>query len=79
MPAYACRISVENTQIIASENPTFNLDEFKVWLEVHEDGYFLRDEGSLFDCKYLAVEVFKELYAFEPGGESEIFRRITSL
>lgn len=79
MPAYACRISEENLQVIASENPKFDMEEIVDWLNAHESGYFLRDEGSPFDCQYLADVVFNEIYAFERGGESELFRRVTRL
>lgn len=79
MPAYACRISAENAQVIASENPHFDLEKFQEWLNTHESGYFLRDEDSVFDCKYLADDVFALMYAFDRGGESELFRRVTRL
>ena len=74
--AYACRISSENFGAIRSENPNFNLEETKVWLDHHEGGFFLRDEGSPFDCHYIVDEIFHQLYAFEAFDKNAIFHRL---
>jgi len=75
--AYACLISSENFGAIRSENPNFNLEETKAWLEQHGSGFFLRDERSAFDCHYLIDEVFYQFYAFDAFDPNDIFHRLT--
>ena len=75
--AYACQITKENFGAIASENPKFNMQELLDWLEVHESGFFLRDEDSVFDCQYFIDETFFELYRIEPGEPDSMFRIVT--
>lgn len=78
--AYACRISSETFDVIRSENPGFDLEQTKAWLEKHGSGYFIRDESSrAFDCSYMADVVFHEIYAFENGDQDVIFRKIIRL
>jgi hypothetical protein len=77
--AYACRIARENFSAIASENPNFNLEEIIEWLAQHGSGYFLRDESSVFDCRYFEDTVFFEFYIFETSDHEELFRRVVKV
>lgn len=79
MAGYACRINEQNMGAIASENPNFDLDEVMVWLLKHEYGFFVRDEGSAFDCQYITDEIFHTLYSFESPDDGDIFRRVLRL
>ena len=74
--AYACLITSENFGAIRSENPKFNLEETKAWLETHGRGFFLRDERSAFDCHYLIDEIFFQFYEFDKFDQSDIFHRL---
>lgn len=76
MGAYACHISRETMGAIASEKPGFNREEFEQWLETHDGGFFVRDEGYPFDCQYLAELVFHQIYIFEEFKETDLFHRI---
>ena len=76
--AYACRIIEENFDAIASENPKFDRKELLDWLETYESGYFLREEGSPFDCKYITDETFLVMYRFEAADEAAMFRKVVS-
>lgn len=77
--AYACRITESNMGAIASENPHFDLEEAMEWLKIHGSGYFLRDEESIFDCKYFEDFVFFQMYTFESSDNSDLFRRVLKL
>ena len=61
---------------IASEKPDFDIDEMTKWLTHHEQGYFIRDEGSPFDCKFMTDFVFHEIYDVESYVSDPIFFRI---
>lgn len=74
--AYACRISEENFGAIRSEHPKFDLESTKAWLEQHERGFFLRDEGSALDCHYITDEIFFIYYEFEPLDKNAVFHRL---
>lgn len=79
MVAVACRISEENFGAIASEKPDFDLEKTKEWLEQNGQGYFLRDPESPLDCGYFVDEVFFQLYIFESGDQSALFRHVLRL
>jgi hypothetical protein len=79
MLAWACKISKENFQAIASEHPKFDLEEIKDWLAVHEEGYFVRDEDSMLDCSYMQIDVFKTIYKFHSNDLDSMFRQIDPL
>lgn len=79
MAAYVCRISEENLNVIASENPNFDMEEIVDWLNEHGEGYFLRDESSVFDCKYLAEAVFEQMYRFEHKDVDSLFRQVKKI
>ena len=79
MAGYACLIISENLQAIASEKPDFDLDSTLEWIDAHEDGYFLRDTSSVFDCKYLDKDVFFEMYDFVDKDRGELFRRVARI
>lgn len=74
--AYACLISEENMCAIRSENPKFDLEHTRAWLVEHGSGYFLRDPTSSLDCHYFETTVFAELYQFERGDVTELFRPV---
>lgn len=74
--AYACRITPDNFGVISSENPKFNLDEIKKFLEDQGDGYFIRDETSPWDCKYMPMLVFQQIYLFQRYDADELFHPI---
>lgn len=74
--AYAAELSEKNYQAIASEKPGFDLDEARAWVEEHQGGFFVRDEGSPFDCEYIAPIVFYEMYRFDGFNENVIFHKI---
>lgn len=75
--AYACLITKENLNAIASEKPDFNHKELNDWLTEHGRGYFIRDEGSPWDCTYMNVYIFHEVYVRDgPKPPGEIFQRI---
>lgn len=77
--AWACRVTEENKQAIASESGKL-WDEifFKQWLTEHPDGWFLRDPESSLDCHYFAESVFAEMYQFEAGDVNALFRHVKS-
>lgn len=75
--AYACRIKPSNFSAISSEHPYFNLEELHEWIKTHEDGYFIRDEDHRpFDCTYMDMLVFEEVYRFERFRADELFHPI---
>lgn len=76
MTAYACKIHRENFDIIASEKPDFDREFTERWLDEHEQGYFIRDPSSPFDCQFMQIDVFNELYVFDEGTPGEVFRVI---
>lgn len=73
--AYACRISQENLGAIASEKPDFDREEALEWIQTG-GGFFIRDEGSPFDCEYMADVVFHQIYLFDNFDRTAIFHRI---
>jgi len=77
--AEACRITKENTWVIASEKPNFDKEEFDAWIEEHGVGYFLRDEGSKLDCSYIPPEDFLDIYIFESGDTGALFRKVIKI
>lgn len=79
MVAYAVVMSEENMLVIASEHPKFDKAEFRKWLADHGEGYFLRDESSPLDCQYFEPTVFAQMYLFESGDESALFRRVVKI
>lgn len=76
MTAYACRIHPNNFSVIASEKPDFNLEFTKQWLADHEQGFFIRDSSSPFDCQYMQTDVFFEMYRVVGGSNTDVFRPI---
>lgn len=75
--AYACRITMENMQVIASEfGPGWSREEAVDWLLKHEEGWFLRDESSVLDKKFFVSEVFFTMYFFVSGDATSLFRRV---
>lgn len=79
MAGYACRITRENFQAIASEKPDFDLTEITDWLQVHKSGYFVRDPASIFDCKYLHDDVFFAMYIFPDNDLDQLYRRVVKI
>lgn len=77
--SYACQITQANLNVIASEKPDFNRDDAIRWITDHEStGYFIRDEGSPFDCQFMAEVVFHEIYMFDSLDTNQLFRKIRS-
>lgn len=77
MNAYACRLTAENIPAIASEHPKFSRKELADWVDKHGSGYFVRDEDRpAFDCRYMMEETLTQIYDFERGNESALFRRL---
>lgn len=75
--AYAVRITRVNKQVIRSEQPKFNNEEFERWIEDHgEEGYFLRDEETPLDCGYFAEPVFFQMYMFKSNDTAALFREV---
>lgn len=74
--AVACRMVVENLGAIASEKPDFNREEALQWIADNGEGYFIRDESSHLDCKYVDDQTFREMYMFADGDVHSLFRRI---
>lgn len=70
---------MENMQVIASEKPDFDRDEFLEFLETHGGGYFLRDPDSVYDCQYFDPDIFPELYSFASPPRGELFRYVHKL
>lgn len=77
-PAFVVAITEENLRrVIRSEaGPSFDLDIAMAWLEEHQEGWFLRDEGSPFDCQFFMPEVLKELYSFTNNDQNSLFRHV---
>lgn len=80
LSAYAIQITRANLWAIRSEHPHFEEVTFHKWIESHgETGYFIRDERSpSFDCQYMDVDVFAQIYMFE-NGRGELFRKIVKI
>lgn len=81
MPAYAVEITEANIRgVICSEaGRAFDLDLALRWLEEHEGGWFLRDEGSPLDCHFFMPEVFAEMYAFTSFDDGAIFKHVVKI
>ena len=81
MQAYAVAITEDNIRnaIRSEAGRDFDLDIALAWLEEHENGWFLRDEGSIFDCQFFMPEVFEELYAFVSYKDNETFKKVTRI
>lgn len=77
--ATACRITMNNKWVIASEKPNFDEEEFNAFLAKHGVGYFLRDETSKLDCVYFPPEDFLEIYMFESGDTDALFRNVIKI
>lgn len=78
--AVAVKVTRENLSAIASEaGRKFDRTHAENWLVEHETGYFLRDEGSPFDCSLMAESVFFEIYAFYTENDSSLFRRVVKI
>lgn len=78
--AYACRIIEENYPAIASENPKFDLEILKVWVEINGVGYFVRDEASKkYDCKYMKDEDFHRVFAFDNFSPEAVYHKLLRL
>lgn len=78
--AYVVAITEENLRtVIRSEaGPSFDLDLSLQWLAEHGEGWFLRDEGSPFDCQFFVSDVLEELYRFTSVDDHSLFRHVTS-
>lgn len=74
--AYAVSITEENRWAIASEHPNFDEDEFELWVDDEDAGFFIRDPNSPFDCQYIDRDVFKKIYRFEHDDHGVMFRQI---
>lgn len=81
----AVKVVPENFQAIISEGGTKDLGTttaenslafLQGWLDACGEGYFVRDEGSPFDCELIMTEAFVELYYVRPTGTDPIFLRI---
>jgi hypothetical protein len=80
MSAYAIAVNENNLNAIASEAGTnFDLEYARAWLIEHGSGYFLRDEGSPFDCQFFEEIVLLEMYVFECEHDGALFRRVVKL
>ena len=82
MQAYAVAVTEANirTAIRSEAGRGFNLELALQWLEEHEDGWFIRDEGSTFDCMMFRPEVFEELYMFSDIDNNDaVFRKIVKI
>ena len=78
--AYVCRVTEENMPAIASEfGKGWDRDKVVRWLEVHEEGYFLRDPSSVLDCNFFVPAVFYRMYMFENDDTHALFRRVLRL
>jgi len=79
--AYAIKITPENLRgVIRSEaGRDFDLEMALQWLEEHEEGWFLRDEGSPLDCQFFVPMVFFEMYVFTSHDESSLFRNVVKI
>lgn len=81
MIAYAVAITEENIRgIIRSEaGPAFNLDWSLDWLDENEEGWFLRDAESTFDCQFFRPEVFGEYYSFVEYDEKSVLQEVVKI
>jgi hypothetical protein len=79
MVAYACRISEENFDAIASEKPDFDREQTLQWLEQNGTGYFLRDESTNLDCGYFVDDNFFQMYTFDSTDKQDLFRRVLKI
>lgn len=77
--AWACLTTRANKHAIASECPKFDEVEYERWLADHELGYFIRDEGSAWDCRFMSDVVFFQIYRFEHGDVDALFRRVIKI
>jgi len=78
MQAYAIAITEENLNgVIHSEAGwSYNLEAALQWLEEHEEGWFLRDPGSAFDCAFFESEVFGQIYTFLHSDAGSLIRPV---
>lgn len=75
--AYACRVKRSNFGAIISEHPKSSLDEIHAWLQMHGDGYFIRDEEhESFDCTFMPLDLFEVVYRFVGFRPNEMFHPI---
>lgn len=76
--AYAIAITEDNIRgIILSEGGLkFDLDRSLMWLEEYKQGWFLRNEGSVFDCHFFAPEIFEEMYFFVKNDPEALIRHV---
>lgn len=76
--AWAVAITEDNLRgVIRSEaGPNFNLELALDWLKEYEEGWFLRDEESPFDCQFFTSEIFEEIYQFASPDNNSLFRRV---
>jgi hypothetical protein len=78
-----CAIAVteENIRgIIRSEaGSTFDIDIALAWLAEQKEGWFLRDDRSIFDCHLFASETFAEMYKFTQDDQNSIMRHVESI
>jgi hypothetical protein len=81
MSAYAIAITEDNLRgVIQSEaGLNFDLEMALLWLEEHEEGWFLRDPGSPLDCEFFMPEVFAEMYGFLSNDQSSLIRRVVKI
>jgi len=79
MQAYAIEITDENLRgVIHSEaGKDYNLADALKWYEEYGGGWFLRDPGSPFDCRFFMPEVFDQMYSFlSPLDTSSLIRPV---
>ena len=78
MPAYAIAITEDNIRgVIASEaGPNFDFITALQWLKEYEEGWFVRDEETAFDCKFFEPTIFLQIYAFTSNDDNDLIRNI---
>lgn len=75
--SYAIEISERNVPAIVSEaGPHLTRQMVLGWLEVYDEGYFVRDPGSPWDCDMFEESVFHDFFRFRYSDDSVLFREI---
>lgn len=78
--AYAIRVTEANIKsiILSEAGESYNVIDALKWLQEHGEGWFLRDEDSVLDCKFFRPEIFTVMYKFVDYDDGRLIHQVSS-